>query len=379
MISHRTLSDGKVGRNITVSLDLPSTPNILLVAGAASWSDWIPDFVNPSDINIRVLYEPTHLEQILERIKAEHFDSIVFLSHHATLSEDASRAEALAQTFAGQIVAQPHSVARIAYDKRLMADLAAQQKWVHPIPELTMSHAENLLGDPEVAVIIKPRFGTEGVGFRVVETVEELRLLTSAETDHLIIQPFLQGMEYSLNLYRTNDNTRCYPIVGKGFNSRQGIHPSKRRRFCPAQTHDASHDIAMQHAAVAMAEAMDINGVCEFEFIVSTAGEIYLVEINPRVAATMRMASLAASRSIFDDFVSASFVAGGGLMPPTANRFAAELPVPSEVSKMFPKGRFAHDLWITSRFTVVADSEISLAMRIADIDHMVRAALDDIK
>lgn len=376
MITEPTLlSEESYSKQAASRTNLRQTPLVLLIAGAHSWSDWIPDFVRPNDIQVEILYEPTVLSEITQKFKDFRFDSIVFMSHHSTLLEDAARAESLAALFSGPIIAQPLDVGIIAYDKRRMAVLASQQRWARPIPEFSISDAEKYLANPNAAVIVKPPRGTEGVGFFVIETVEKLAASKKSPETSMLIQPYIQGLEYSLNMYRVNGSIRHYPLVEKGATSRLGVHPSKRRRFCPPRVINEADQTAMQNAATAMAEAMELEGLCEFEFIVSVDGSIYLVEINPRVAATMRMSSLAAGSSIFDDYITASLFPRSAPSQFKGQRFAAELPVPLEVADRFPKGKLSADLWVTSRFTVAAESEFSLAMRISEIERMLQEAM----
>ncbi|MBU1345572.1 MAG: hypothetical protein KKA16_01325 [Alphaproteobacteria bacterium] len=49
-----------------------------------------------------------------------------------------------------------------------------------------------------------------------------------------------------------------------------------------------------------VAEALDIWGFAEAEFVVTPDGEAYLLEVNPRISGTLRVAAMAASAPIFD-------------------------------------------------------------------------------
>jgi biotin carboxylase len=187
-----------------------------------------------------------------------------------------------------------------------------------------------------------------------------------------IVQPFIQGREYSLNLLRVDSYSMCFPVVDKGPNSTEGVHPCGRPRFCPSSALARSTEDAMQAAAQLMADNAGMTGICEFEFLV-TDDVTYLVEINPRVAATMRMASLAYGSSIFDRLVEVALGKVPTMLCRPSRKFTTEFPVPLKLAGTLPTGRLAPDVWVTTRVTIVADEEVELERR----TRQIRGRLDD--
>jgi predicted ATP-grasp superfamily ATP-dependent carboligase len=92
---------------------------------------------------------------------------------------------------------------------------------------------------------------------------------------------------------RTERRTVTFPPVFKGGTTRELVPPWRRMRLCPDPWLSCESVVELQEVAVRVAEACDATGLGEVEMIVPDTGPPCVLEINPRVAGTMRISALA--------------------------------------------------------------------------------------
>src|SRR6185369_16359938 len=85
----------------------------------------------------------------------------------------------------------------------------------------------------------------------------------------------------------------------KGATSRALVPPWRRLRLCPYPPLPAGLEALLRADARALADAIDTAGFVEIEYLVTADGRRVVLEINPRVSGTMRIASLATGIPIF--------------------------------------------------------------------------------
>jgi hypothetical protein len=163
--------------------------------------------------------------------------------------------------------------------------------------------------------------------------------------------------------------------VYKGATTTVGIHPSRRPRFCPWPHLDATLRDRLVTVAEAYARAAGVIGLTEIEFIVSD-DRIHLLEINPRLSATMRMTSVACGRSIFAELPRSRLDPDWPGASPRPVFFTAELPIPAgtdpRVLERLPEPR-----WLSSRVTLAAPSWRLLGRRLRSAARLLDLPLPD--
>ena len=143
--------------------------------------------------------------------------------------------------------------------------------------------------------VVKKNDGSIGKGTRYYYKNMDIEL------DNEFIEAFVEGDEYSVNVFTDKaGNSIVFPSVYKGITGRDMVHPSSKIRVC-SNFEDFSGIVnQMNDMAVRVAKLIENIGFMEVEFIVDSSGKVLILEINPRVSGTLRMASMACDSMCFD-------------------------------------------------------------------------------
>ncbi|HEY9230289.1 MAG TPA: ATP-grasp domain-containing protein, partial [Gemmatimonadaceae bacterium] len=202
------------------------------------------------------------------------------------------------------------------------------------------------------AVVVKDRFGTEGKGQLLVERGA---LAIDPTVYH---ERYCDGDEYSVNVVVEDGYWATLPVVWKGPTRRDLLPPYKRLRVCPAPMVSPALDHAMRECALRIARLAACSGMMEVEFLVADETTWYVLEINPRVAGTMRMAALAAQVPLFRLPIDRS--PAGHLQ---ATQLAVEVPHAGQSFSDPTNGIFC-----TSRLTVGAQTLGAIAVKLERLE-----------
>ncbi|MEU6034138.1 ATP-grasp domain-containing protein [Actinomadura sp. NPDC047616] len=226
------------------------------------------------------------LEAELRRTRAE---TVVFHSSHVSLPRDIDVAAALRRQ-GTRVVAQNPGCAELGLDKvatrRFLRDLSIP---VPPDPP-ARSHAE-----PTGRWVIKRRYGTEGDGMRLVDG-PGLAGMGAGE----YAERFVDGREFSVLACADGARVVTLPIVDKGRSRPDLLPPFRRPRVCPAPDLEPRLQARMLEITEAIVAAAACAGWIEVEFVLGGAGEPLVLEINPRLAGTVRVSAMAAGVRVFD-------------------------------------------------------------------------------
>lgn len=344
-------------------------PHLLVVLGQASWLEWLPEFLDHPTYTTELVTLPPDSDGAF--VRGARHDGVVFLSHHSTLGRDAQLAESLRREASVPVLCHPLPVAVLAGDKRAMAGFAAAVPGLRAIPELTPRLAVDYLGvRAGNAVVRKQRRGTEGQGLRVLREVGDLE---RAEEDWLL-QPFVDGCEFSVNLIRRGERVLAFEPVFKGSTSLDGVHPCRRERLCPWPDLGPAERRRMIALAVRYAAAIGADGLVEVEFVLRGEDVIFL-EVNPRLSATMRLASLACERSIFVELLLSLADPDWAGGEAAAMRFGGERPIPKNVpAAELARLRNRLPLWVSTRASTVAPDPRTLRSQLDELAAGLAAA-----
>ena len=283
-------------------------------------------------------HAPVAPAEVLALLEADRaLDRVVVHSSHDTLVADRELADRLGAAGVS-VLCQSRPAVDLAVDKLRMKEFFDR----HGLPSLPWvppgRSAPWLADGPAVA---KPRGGTQSVGMALVPEPEG-----RAPGPDEYWEQYADGVEYSVVVYRDEAGWASLPPVWKGPTSSALVPPWRRLRLCPHAGTDEQLDLRLRELAVRTARLIDCSGHLEVEYLVDAAGRISILEINPRVSGTMRIAAMAADVPVF------SLCDLGelrGHLP--AVRCAAERPYQGTAFSDPVGGVFA-----TSRLTVAADT-----------------------
>ncbi|XKK38584.1 hypothetical protein HFP72_29480 [Nocardiopsis sp. ARC36] len=200
---------------------------------------------------------------------------------------------------------------------------------------------EGWTGDPAAEgspVVVKSRSGTQSRGTRLSRAGVPLSADEFAE-------PYWQGCEYSTLVYRGEGRVAVFPPIWKGMNSTSLLPPWKRLRLCPDPHISEVLEKELAQVGMEIAESSNASGFIEVEYLVLGDGSVQVLEINPRICGTMRIAAMATGLRIFDFCRRPDLK---GILP--AAFWAAEVPYNGDEFAMPDIGAFA-----TSRLTVASE------------------------
>lgn len=185
----------------------------------------------------------------------------------------------------------PH-VQRIAEDKLLLAKALSVTNFPSP-PTVT---ASEWLSDPSVldldkssSVVLKNRYGSGSKGLRIVplsglreaisqritdvhDQIGEGILEAQSAADALVVQPFVPGIEYGIDVVCDFDGAMAAPLVRRKLAMRHGETDS-------AVTVEADdwHDFARQ-----LTDAIPHRGIIDTDVLEDANGGRWTIDVNPR-------------------------------------------------------------------------------------------------
>ncbi len=317
---------------------------------------------------------PNSYEGFLKSITSEHPEIVVILSHHHTLKRDAILAGRLRNDTTMLVVAHPLEIAELAYEKRLMSNKISEMNSKVTIPELSFYEAKKLVSQGSLVISKQPN-GTEGIGFCVFfNSSKNMQIEKKVKSGH-ILQKFIPGIEYSINVHKFGDTVGVMEPVEKGATNINGLHPSKRIRTCPPICLSVEAKLRLSATAENIAHHLNLVGVAELEFIVNN-DKPYFLEINPRISATMRMNCLACDISLFKELarVALKRESGKKLIQYPACRFSYERPVESISDAVRELLLKIDGTSVSSRLTLSADTKSSLEKKIVSAENVLSKA-----
>ena len=124
-------------------------------------------------------------------------------------------------------------------------------------------------------VLVKPRSGSGGRGVRIVETPSNLA--AEPRTGRDIVQTYLPGTEYSIDVYAREDGHVVAAVPRERLKVDSGIAVAAR----------TVHAEDVQHLARRLVESLGLTGVCNVQVRRDVKGAPKLLEINARFPGTM--------------------------------------------------------------------------------------------
>lgn len=308
---------------IHISTAVPAEDPVLLVietegaddiAAEARANGWTPVFVRtdayagwlaPADPSVgEIIHEPAPDFHRLYQIAVERGASAVL---PISLLEPGSLRDSLLRDLVERmkapfrVVSNQPSAVELAFDKALTKRVLADAGF-RSIPGCVADSREELLAAAErygMPLVAKPRRDFTGKGFRIFQSHAEVEAyVRKCRVKDLVVEPFMEGSELSLELVRWDGVCVAQPVVYKGETRLNHLeHPVYRPRMSPWQRGTEIERLVVD-TGKAMADALGLEGACELEFVVAD-GVPHLMEINPRVSGVTRLCSAGGGTSTF--------------------------------------------------------------------------------
>lgn len=246
--------------------------------------------------------DPKYVETVLEICKKEKVDVYlpVMSAELQKLLDNKDRFEAIGT----KVSVSEGDAVKIATDKLALYDFMAENnlnppkyKRVNNIEEMKNAFVE--LGYPQNAVCVKATQSSGSRGIRIVDpkksrydilfnekpnsffiSYEELiGILSEKDTmPEMMAMEYLPGMEYSVDLLA--ENGKILYIAGRESNVNLASIP----QIATLAKNDEAYDIATR-----VIEKLKLDGNADLDFKFDAEGHPVLMEINPRIAATMQI------------------------------------------------------------------------------------------
>ncbi|HIZ87519.1 MAG TPA: D-alanine--D-alanine ligase [Candidatus Coprenecus pullistercoris] len=154
--------------------------------------------------------------------------------------------------------------------------------------------AEQIVGRLGLPVFVKPSDGGSSFGVTKVKRAEDLTEAIEAafkEGDTLIIEKAVTGREIDCGVYADSHGVHALPLIeivpgpGHEFFDYEAKYMGASREICPAPlTEDET--VLIQKEAVRIFRRLGCSGLVRMDFILSTDGKPYFLEINPNPGMT---------------------------------------------------------------------------------------------
>jgi predicted ATP-grasp superfamily ATP-dependent carboligase len=153
-------------------------------------------------------------------------------------------------------------------------------------------------------LVLKPIRGSRGIGIHLVDDKEQLaEIMSEKETEgRHILQKYIEGQSFNINFL--SDGKKVTSI----FVSRQLFEDSKSLVYSgnigPASV-EGMNDFIDECAS--FLSGFNLKGTLGVDFMVDSEGEIYLIEVNPRIQGSFEVIEASLGINMFDLAVSNSF------------------------------------------------------------------------
>jgi phosphoribosylaminoimidazole carboxylase (NCAIR synthetase) len=292
----------------------PWQPTLYLVAADRHrfWFDHFLDWREGDAIVVTGEAAVVYLDDVMRKLDELPDRKVIQYSTHETLTRDWHIAQWLLAR-GHDVLSQSVRCVTLGTDKFQMKYFFDSHQF--PSPMWIKAGASWRKEERDALVVVKKRNGTASEGTR----------LTHASDCDLagneLAELYIDGIEYSVLVYRDEHGIATFPPAWKGEVRKDLTPPWRRLRLCPDPTIDPECERRLRALSYEIADAVDSHGYMEIEYIVTPAGQIYVLEFNPRFSGIMRISAMATDIAIFSIHRDPSL--RGDL---TASRYAGEVP-----------------------------------------------------
>lgn len=184
-----------------------------------------------------------------------------------------------------KVCVSPRETIAVCRDKERMARfLATSRSGVAPIPTRPLAEA---LAEPFAGpVVAKPLDGRSSQGLMRIRTEAEWgQVALVDDPDRYIVQPLIEGPVITVDVVRAADGSRCVAVPREEL--------LRTLNGAGTSVHVFA-DEALQASCCALADELGIVGCVNFEFIRGKDGAYHFLECNPRFSGGVEFSCIAA-------------------------------------------------------------------------------------
>lgn len=246
-------------------------------------AEWIAD-AKSTDSFYQVPYatqESSYVSQMLSICDKETVDAIIVLTDAEADVWNRRREELKAHSIT--LCLSCEETMLLCRDKRKMSSFLLEKGLGNPIETVNLLDAD-IEAIPYPAVV-KPYNGRSSQGLHYVSSIEEMKsLLTFCEAKEFVVQPFYKGSIITVDVVRQETTGECAVICRRELLRTGNGAGTSVLVF----TNDNLEVICRE-----IAEALNINGCVNFEFIEGEDGIYRMLECNPRFSGGVEFSCLA--------------------------------------------------------------------------------------
>ncbi len=246
-------------------------------------AEWIAD-AKSTDSFYQVPYatqELSYVSQMLSICDKETVDAIIVLTDAEADVWNRHREELKAHSIT--LCLSCEETMLLCRDKRKMSSFLLEKGLGNPIETVNLLDAD-IEAIPYPAVV-KPYNGRSSQGLHYVSSIEEMKsLLTFCEAKEFVVQPFYKGSIITVDVVRQETTGECAVICRRELLRTGNGAGTSVLVF----TNDNLEVICRE-----IAEALNINGCVNFEFIEGEDGIYRMLECNPRFSGGVEFSCLA--------------------------------------------------------------------------------------
>ncbi|MEM9068567.1 MAG: ATP-grasp domain-containing protein [Myxococcota bacterium] len=212
--------------------------------------------------------DPNFGRALLELARRTNADVVI-----PTVDAELLPAAQLRREFAGALLLAPACTLSLCLDKLRLARFVAAsapaaQEWT-----------STLAPEWQFPIIAKPRSGSGGRGVVLLRTREEYDAYLPDDPDGTMIQEFLPGAEYSVDVFAAKDGHVVAAVPRERLKVDSGVAVACR----------TVHDNTLERMARSIAARVGLRGVANLQFRRGANGTPKLIEINPRFPGTLSL------------------------------------------------------------------------------------------
>lgn len=246
-------------------------------------AEWIAD-AKSTDSFYQVPYatqELSYVSQMLSICDKETVDAIIVLTDVEADVWNRHREELKAHSIT--LCLSGEETMLLCRDKRKMSSFLLEKGLGNPIETVNLLDAD-IEAIPYPAVV-KPYNGRSSQGLHYVSSIEEMKsLLTFCEAKEFVVQPFYKGSIITVDVVRQETTGECAVICRKELLRTGNGAGTSVLVFTNENLEAICREIA---------EALNINGCVNFEFIEGEDGIYRMIECNPRFSGGVEFSCLA--------------------------------------------------------------------------------------
>jgi len=268
-----------------------------VVLRSGAYDDWHANECGDPGLEVHQVAPDADAMTLLDAAIALRPDAVVslaLLDPHCW--RDALVADYFSQVRGIPVVANPPVTVMLANDKlRTKQLLHAHGIGVtEAVPANDLEQATAAAARLGYPVVIKRNDGYAGIGMRLCHDQAQLERYYRRQPGPMLVEHFIEGIELSVDVLRWQGRSRALAVVHKGATDHDlRRHPIYRLRQAPAPIAPRHHAQALEIACRAM-DLLGIVGVAECEMILDPQRGPLVLEVNPRIAGTMRLSSACA-------------------------------------------------------------------------------------